>query len=56
MAKEYYPQEPIKGTCLRVILYVECLLLCFFYLHMTLLSFENGVLIFFKFAYFIFLK
>ena len=53
MSKGYYPQAPIKGTRLRVILYVECLLLRFFYLHLKLLLFENGVLIF---AYFTFLK
>ena len=37
MSKDYYPQEPIKSTCLRVIWYVECLLLRFFYLRLKLL-------------------
>ena len=56
MSKDYYIQEPIKDTCLRVILYVKCLLIRFFYYHLKLLSFGHGVLIFLIIAYFTFRK
>ena len=35
MSKDHHPQEPIKGTCLRV-------MFCFSYLYLKLLFFEKG--------------
>ena len=52
MSKDYYPQEPIKGTCLRVICCMYSVLFCFSYLYLKLLFFEKGDLIF---SYFTFL-
>ena len=34
MSKDYYPQEPIKGTCLRVICCMYSVLFCFSYLYL----------------------
>ena len=55
MSKDYYPQEPIKGTCSRVICYMYRVLFCFSYLYLKLLFFEKGGLIVSKFSYFTFL-
>ena len=55
MSKDYYPQEPIKGTCLRVICCMYSVLFCFSYLYLKLLFFEKGGLIFSIFSYFTFL-
>ena len=52
MSKDYYPQELIKGTCLRVICCMYSVLFCFSYLYLKLLFFEKGGLIF---SYFTFL-
>ena len=45
MSKDYYPQKPIKGTCLRVICCMYSVLFCFSYLYLKLLCFEKGGLI-----------
>ena len=55
MSKNYYPQEPFKGTCLRVIWCMYRVLFCFSYLYLKLLFFEKGGLIFSIFSYFTFL-
>ena len=55
MPKDYYPQEPIKSTCLRVICCIYSVLFSFFYLYLKLLFFEKGGLIFSIFSYFTFL-
>ena len=55
MSKDYYPQEPIKGTCLRVICCMYSVLVCFSYLYLKLLFFEKDGLIFSIFSYFTFL-
>ena len=52
MSKDYYPQEPVKGTCLRVICCMYNVLFCFSYLYLKLLFFLKGSLIF---SYFTFL-
>ena len=52
MSKDYYPQEPIKGTCLKVIRCMYSVLFCFSYLCSKLLFFEKGCLIFSIFSYF----
>ena len=52
MSKDYYPQELIKGTCLRVICFMYNVLFCFSYLYLNLLFLEKGGLIF---SYFTFL-
>ena len=52
MSKDYYPQEPIKGTCLRVICCMYSALFCFSDLYLKLLFFEKGGLIFSIFSYF----
>ena len=54
MSKHYYPQEPIKSTCLRVTCCMYSVLFCFSYLHLKLLFFEKGGLIFSIFSYFTF--
>ena len=57
MSKDCYPQEPIKGTCLRVICCMYSVLFCFSYLYFKLLFFKKGGLIFsiYIFSYFTFL-
>ena len=55
MSKDYYPHEPIKVTCLRVICCMYSVLFCFSYLYLKLLFFEKGGLIFSIFSYFTFL-
>ena len=54
MSKDYNPQEPIKGTYLRVIYCMYGVLFCFSYLYLKLLFFEKGG-IFSIFPYFTFL-
>ena len=55
MFKDYFPQEPIKSTCLRVICCMYNVLFCFSYLYLKLLFFEKGGLIFSIFSCFTFL-
>ena len=55
MSNDYYPQEPIKYTCLRVICCMYSVQFCFSYLYLKLLFFEKGGLIFSIFSYFTFL-
>ena len=52
MSQDYYPQEPIKGACLRVICCMYSVLFCFFYLYLKLLFFEKRGLIFSIFSIF----
>ena len=54
MSKDYYPQEPNKNTCLRVICYIYSVLCSLIY-NLKFLFYEKCGLIFSIFYYFTFL-